>query len=142
MRRRTSVRSTPGETCHIIGGGPIPVDLARELSEDAFRKGVLRDGTDIHTVQHIGRYCPVELRTALDLGPVPDFTGRQCAECGVRWGLEYDHITPIEHDGVTSDDNVQALCWADHQDKTACDRRAGTTRAGRQQPPPSEAEPP
>ena len=131
----------PGEPCHIIGGGPIPVDLARQLSEDAFLKVVLHDGTDIRTVQHIGRYCPVELRTALDLGPVPAFTGRQCAECGVRWGLEYDHITPIERDGVTSYDNIQALCWADHRDKTDRDRRAGTAGTDRPDPPPV-AEPP
>ena len=132
----------PGEPCHIIGGGPIPVDLAKELSQDAFLKAVLHDGTNIHTVKHIGRYCPVELRTALDLGPVPQFTGRQCAECGVRWGLQYDHIDPIDHDGVTSYDNIQALCWADHADKTERDRRAGLIGKKRRERPPPAPSPP
>lgn len=126
----------PGEPCHIIGGGPIPVDLAKELSRDAFVKGVLHDGTAIHTVKHLGRHMPVELRTALDLGPVPDFTGRSCRECGSRWGLEYDHIDPVENQGPTSYDNLQALCWADHRAKTERDRKAGLIgNRGRRSPP-------
>ena len=132
----------PGEPCHIIGGGPIPVALAQELGRDAFLKVVLHDGTAIHTVKHVGRYCPVELRTALDLGPVPEFTGRQCAECGVRWGLQYDHIDPIENDGVTSYDNIQALCWADHHDKTERDRQAGLIGNRRRDRPPPPGPPP
>ncbi len=40
----------PGEACHIIGGGPLPVDLARQLGKDAFLKAVLHDGVAIHTV--------------------------------------------------------------------------------------------
>ena len=99
----------PDEVCHIIGGGPVPVDLAQELTKDAFLKAVLYGGTDIHTVKHFGRYYPAELRTALDLGPVPQFTGRQCSECGVRWGLEYDHIDPVDNQGPTSYDNIQAF---------------------------------
>ncbi|HET6965829.1 MAG TPA: HNH endonuclease signature motif containing protein [Acidimicrobiales bacterium] len=59
------------------------------------------------------------------LGPVPEFTGRQCSRCGARWGLQYDHIDPVDHQGVTSYDNIQALCWADHHIKTEEDRRAG-----------------
>lgn len=115
----------PGEVCHIIDGGPVPVDLAKELTRDAFIKAVLHDGTRIDTVRHFGRYLPVELRTALDLGPVPGFTGRQCARCGSRWGLEYDHIEPVVRHGLTSYDNIQALCWSDHRAKTEQDRRAG-----------------
>ena len=115
----------PGEVCHIIGGGPIPVDRARQLTEDAFLKAVLYDGVKIDTVKHFGRHLPAELKTALDLGPVPAFTGRQCSECGSRWGLEYDHIDPVGHHGPTSYDNIQALCWADHRAKTERDRRAG-----------------
>ncbi|HET6965212.1 MAG TPA: HNH endonuclease signature motif containing protein [Acidimicrobiales bacterium] len=115
----------PGEVCQIIDGGPIPVDLARELSKDAFLKAVLHDGTNIHTVKHFGRYYPVELRTALDLGPVPAFTGRQCSECGARWGLQYDHVDPVDNHGPTSYDNIQALCWTDHRIKTKRDREAG-----------------
>jgi Domain of unknown function (DUF222) len=62
-----------GETCHIVGGGPIPVSLAKDLGRDAFLKGVLHTGTQIHTIAHFGRKCPAVLRTALELGAPPDF---------------------------------------------------------------------
>jgi hypothetical protein len=115
----------PGEVCQVIGGGPVPVELAHELGKDAFLKAVLHDGVEIHTIKHFGRHFPAELRTALDLGPVPAFTGAQCAQCGSRFGLEYDHVNPVANNGETSLSNVQALCWDDHQAKTERDRQAG-----------------
>jgi hypothetical protein len=115
----------PGEACHIIDGGPIPVELAKELGRDAFLAAALHDGLNIHTVKRFGRYLPVELRTALDLGPVPQFTGRRCADCGSRWGLEYDHVDPVANDGLTSYDNIEARCWSCHHSKTERDRQAG-----------------
>ncbi|MGH9110430.1 MAG: HNH endonuclease, partial [Acidimicrobiales bacterium] len=114
-----------GEPCHIVDGGPIPVRLAKELAQDAFVKAVLHDGVAIHTVKHFGRYLPVELRTALDLGPVPRFTGARCADCGRRFGLEYDHVDPLANHGPTAYANLEARCWADHQAKTMRDRRSG-----------------
>jgi hypothetical protein len=30
--------------CHLIDGGPLPVELAKELSKDAFLKTALHDG--------------------------------------------------------------------------------------------------
>jgi hypothetical protein len=115
----------PGEVCQLIGGGPVPVELAHELGKDAFLKAVLHDGVAVHTIKHFGRHLPAELRTALDLGPVPAFTGAQCGDCGSRFGLEYDHINPVANKGETSFSNVQALCWGDHQAKTERDRQAG-----------------
>ncbi len=115
----------PGEVCQVIGGGPVPVELAHEIGKDAFLKAVLHDGVAIHTIKHLGRHFPAELRTALDLGPVPAFTGAKCGECGSRFGLEYDHVNPVANKGETSLSNVQALCWDDHQAKTERDRRAG-----------------
>jgi hypothetical protein len=50
----------PGEVCQVIGGGPIPVELARELGKDAFLKAVLHDGVALHTVKHFGRHFPAE----------------------------------------------------------------------------------
>jgi hypothetical protein len=114
-----------GEVCQVIGGGPVPVELAQELGKDAFLKAVLHDGAEVHTIKHFGRHFPAELRTALDLGPVPAFTGAQCVECGSRFGLEYDHVNPVANQGETSMANVQALCWGDHQAKTERDRQAG-----------------
>ena len=114
-----------GEVCQVIGGGPVPVELAHDLGKDAFLKAVLHDGVAVHTIKHFGRHFPAELRTALDLGPVPAFTGAQCGDCGSRFGLEYDHINPVANKGPTSYGNVQALCWDDHKAKTERDRQAG-----------------
>ncbi len=115
----------PGETCHIIGGGPIPVKVAKELAQDAFVKAVLHDGINIHIIKHLGRHLPAPLRTALDLGPVPEFTGRECTDCGSRWGLQYDHVNPVANQGPTEYTNLKARCYKDHQIKTEKDRQAG-----------------
>ncbi len=114
-----------GEACHIVDGGPIPVEVARDLAKDAFLKAVLHDGVAIHTVKHFGRHRPAELRTALDLGPVPDFSGAQCADCGGRFGLQYDHVDPVANGGPTEYSNLKARCWRDHKEKTDRDRKAG-----------------
>ncbi len=118
----------PGEVCHIVGGGPIPVEVARELSRDAFVKAALHDGTNIHTIKHFGRYLNATLRTALDLGPVPEFTGRTCVDCSGGWGLQYDHVDPVAHQGPTEYANLKPRCWKDHQAKTERDRQAGLLR--------------
>jgi hypothetical protein len=117
----------PGEACHIVGAGPIPVSLAKELSADAFVKAVLHDGVAIHTVAHFGRHIPAALRTALELGAPPDFGGVTCAQagCGRRYGLEWDHLDPVAHNGATSFDNLEPKCRGDHARKTAADRAAG-----------------
>jgi hypothetical protein len=113
-----------GEVCHIVGGGPIPVAVAHELGADAFVKAVLHDGVHIHTVKHVGRYLPAALRTALDLGPVPAFSGRACVDCGSRWHQEYDHVDPVANNGLTEYANLESRCWKCHQAKTERDRRA------------------
>jgi hypothetical protein len=119
-----------GEPCHIIGGGPIPVSLARELGRDAFLKAVLHDGTEIHTIAHFGRRYPAVLRTALELGGPPDFDGNVCAApgCDRRYHLQHDHIDPVANGGLTSYANNQLLCPPDHRLKTEHDRKAGLLR--------------
>jgi hypothetical protein len=116
-----------GEPCHIIGGGPIPVSLAKELGQDAFLKAVLHTGTEIHTVAHFGRRIPAVLRTALHLGAPPDFNGTVCAApgCDRCYHLQWDHIDPVANGGPTSYLNQQPLCPPDHRIKTARDRKAG-----------------
>jgi hypothetical protein len=128
-----------GEQCHLIGGGPIPVPLAREMTKDAFLKAVLHDGVDIHTVKHFGRHIPAEVRTALELGLLPDLDGAVCSEegCDRRYGLEWDHENPVANGGETSHANLHAKCAPHHWDKTERDRRAGKHR-GR----PHDARPP
>ena len=114
-----------GEPCHLIGGGPIPVEIAKELTSDAFLKVVLHDGVEIQRVHHAGRRYTAELRTALDIGPVPAFDGRSCVDCQRTWGLEYDHHDPIANTGPTSYANVKARCRPCHAAKTEHDRAAG-----------------
>ena len=116
-----------GEACHIVGGGPIPVEVARELGKDAFVKCVLHDGVAIHTVAHYGRYMKAELRTALELGEPPEFNGVVCADegCDRRYGLEWDHVDPVANNGPTSYANLKPRCWPGHQAKTERDRQAG-----------------
>ena len=117
----------PGEPCHIVGGGPIPVSVARRLGQDAFLKVVTHAGGRIDTVAHYGRHIPAELRTALELGPPPTFDGVDCVEagCGRRYGLEWDHVDPVANHGPTSFDNLRPRCWPHHRAKTARDRAAG-----------------
>jgi HNH endonuclease len=119
-----------GEPCHIIGGGPIPVSLARQLGQDAFLKAVLHDGTAIHTIAHFGRRYPAVLRTALMLGGPPAFEGRICSEpgCDRRHHLERDHIDPCANGGKTTYENLASPCWPHHRFKTERDRKAGLLR--------------
>ncbi len=133
----------PGELSHIIGGGPIPVRVARELAKDAFLKVVLHDGVNIHTVVHFGRRRPAELNTALELGGPPGFDGVTCCElgCDRKYGLEWDHVDPVANHGPTSAENLQPRCWPHHQDKTARDRAAGLLN-GKRKRSPKEREPP
>jgi Domain of unknown function (DUF222)/HNH endonuclease len=120
-----------GEQCQVVGGGPVPVSVARELIDDAFLKVVLHDGVEIRTVAHVGRHIPAELRTALELGPLPELDGVACIErgCDRRYGLEWDHVDPVAHGGLTAADNLEPRCRPHHREKTDRDRRAGLLRA-------------
>jgi hypothetical protein len=123
----------PGDACHIVGGGPIPVTLARELARDAFLKVVLHDGVAIHTVAHLGRRISAEVRTALELGGLPDLDGIVCIEegCDRRYHLEWDHRDPLANGGPTSYENLEPRCKAHHWEKTERDRKAGLLNGGR-----------
>ena len=119
-------KALPGEPCHVLGGGPVPVTVAQELGHDAFLKAVVHDGVAIRTVRHFGRHIPAELRTALDLGAPPGFDGVECADdCGRRYGLEWDHVDPVANGGPTSYDNLRPRCWSCHRAKTERDGKAG-----------------
>jgi hypothetical protein len=117
-------------TCHLVGGGPVPVSVARQRAEEAFVKGVIHDGVRIETVRHIGRYIPAELRTALELGDPPGFDGLGCVDCGKRHGIERDHVDPVANGGPTSRDNMAGRCYECHQRKTEQDRQAGLLGGG------------
>ncbi len=114
-----------GEPCHIVGGGPIPASVARELAKDAFLKAVLHDGVNIHTVAHFGRHRPAVLQTALDLGAPPEFEGTSCTDCDRKYYLEWDHVDPRANGGLTSYANLTGRCDSCHDAKTERDRKAG-----------------
>ncbi len=119
-----------GEQCHIIGGGPIPVAVVREIAKDAFLKVAFHDGVEVRKVTHLGRHRPAELQTALELGAPPDFAGVTCCEAGCdrRYGLEWDHVDPVANEGPTSFENLAARCYPHHREKTDRDRAAGLLR--------------
>jgi hypothetical protein len=125
-----------GSLSHIVGGGPVPVDVVREVAKDAFLKVVFHDGVNVHTVTHVGRYMPAELRTALELGGPPDFDGIACSECGNRFRLQWDHVTPVCAGGVTSFENDDPKCWVCHARKSDAERAAGVYGRGRPPDPP------
>jgi hypothetical protein len=124
----------PGEVCHIVGGGPVPVHVVREIARDAFLKVAFHDGVAIHTIAHYGRHMRAELRTALELGEPPRFAGVTCIEAGCerRQGLEWDHVDPHSNGGPTSADNLQPRCWPHHQRKTRADLQAGLIKWAKQ----------
>lgn len=130
-----------GERCHIVGVGPIPVAVARQMMADAFLKAAVIDGTEILKIRHFSRYRPAELQTALDLGPAPELNGAVCTEgCGRRMGLQWDHLDPLANGGPTELRNLGPKCVPDHIKKTERDRAAGLLNRGRRRPrPPSPA---
>ena len=118
-------------SAHIVGGGPVPVSVARRLAERAFVKAVVHDGVRIETVAHLGRTIPAELRTALELGDPPAFEGLRCIDCGTSHGVERDHVNPVANGGLTAYDNMAGRCWECHEKKTEADRQAGLLGGGK-----------
>ncbi len=104
----------PGEVCEIPGIGPIPVEVARSLAVDSVLSVLLTDGVDVTTVAHTGRTIPASVRRALiERDPVCVVPG-----CGLREGLEIDHIDPFGNGGQTRLDNLARLCRWHHYLKT------------------------
>jgi hypothetical protein len=126
------------EVSHIVGGGPVPVSTIRALAEDAFLKVVLHDGVKIHTVKHFGRHIPAELRTALELGPVPEFDGVACSQkaCDRRYDLDWHHRNPVANGGESSFENLEPDCGPHHWEETERQRRAGLLGPRRAKSPP------
>jgi len=124
------------ELCHVVGGGPVPVDVVRAAAVDAFVKVVVRDGTKVDTIVHYGRHIPALLRSVLELGDPERLDGAVCVEtgCDRRHDLEWDHDDPVANHGLTSYENLKPRCKPDHWTKTERDRKAGKLGAGRAPP--------
>jgi hypothetical protein len=104
----------PGELCELDGHGPIPVPLATALAVDSFLSVVFTEAGDIRAVSHRGRTINQKLRTALA------FRDRTCVVpgCAMPYGLEIDHVRPMEFGGPTTLDNLALLCTHHHRLKT------------------------
>jgi hypothetical protein len=103
-----------GETSHIAGIGPVPVSVVRDWMSDAFLAAVVRDGTEITAVTHLGRRPTARQRTALQA------RGIRCTRtgCGRTDGLELDHRIDWHKTRHTRVDELDWLCSFDHALKT------------------------
>jgi hypothetical protein len=105
----------PGECCEIPGVGPVPVATARNLLGDSWLRLVVRDGVDVTSVTHLGRYVGAQLQSALEVrDPFCVVPG-----CGQSRLLENDHwqVTVADH-GETKLSNLVRICRAHHRLKT------------------------
>jgi hypothetical protein len=100
-----------GEQCEIPGIGPIPVSVARKLSEDAFLKVLVTKGVEIVAVAHGGRSIPAHLRTALEVRDPKCIVPR----CDVRRGLQIDHRNTFGRTRLTIADCARLCPWHHHQ---------------------------
>jgi uncharacterized protein DUF222 len=105
-----------GERCEIPGIGPIPVTLARQLSEDCILKVLLTKGVDVLAVAHGGYTIPAHLRTALDV------RDPKCIVPGCDAGrrLQKDHRNTFGRTQVTKLEDLAHLCPYHHYLKTFC----------------------
>lgn len=106
--------TTSGETCHIEGLGPIPVEVAQQLLSDAFIAAVIKDGTTIGKVTHLGRGLNAHQRTAIETG------GLRCTNiaCNHTIAIQIDHRTPYATNPITHLANQDPLCPQCHRQKT------------------------
>jgi uncharacterized membrane protein YgcG len=105
------------QPCELVGHGPIPADLAREVATDAVWKRLVHDPLSGTVLDH-GRttYRPptgladhVRARDVCCRSPI-------CRRRALDGHL--DHITPYP-DGPTNDKNLHACCGHDHRMKHA-----------------------
>ena len=105
-----------GETCEIPGVGPIPVSVARYMSQDAILKVLITKGVDVVTVAHAGYTIPAHLRSALDVrDPKCIVPG-----CDAHRRLQRDHRNTFSRTGVTKLADLARLCRFHHYLKTFC----------------------
>jgi hypothetical protein len=105
-----------GERCEIPGIGPIPVTLARQLSEDCILNVLLTSGVHVMAVAHGGYTIPAHVRTALDVrDPKCIVPG-----CDARRRLQKDHRNSFGRTHVTKLEDLAHLCPFHHYLKTFC----------------------
>lgn len=103
-----------GERCEIPGVGPIPVSVARAMSQDAILKVLVTKGVDVVTVAHAGYTIPAHLRSALEVrDPTCIVPG-----CDIDRKLEIDHRNSFSRTRVTKLEDLGRLCRWHHYQKT------------------------
>lgn len=113
-------RVEPGETCEILGQGPIPVEVCHQIMGDAFLRGVLVDGTEVTRVESFGRHITTEQRVALTVEAFLEHGDLVCSVDGCdRPDIDWDHLHEYAHRGATATWNLNPLCRGHHRDKTA-----------------------
>ena len=103
------------ERCDIVGVGPVPVSLVRDLGNDCWLKCILTNGVDVLAVSHGGRNIPAHVRTALEA------RDHECVVpgCHTRDRLEIDHWQVAYHEGGPTElCNLARICGHHHGDKT------------------------
>ena len=110
--RRGSVRGD--EVCEIVGLGPIPVSVARELLGDAVLKLVIAKGVDVMNVTHLGRSATVAQQVALW------WRSAACTVLGCprTQRLQNDHRLEWVNTKRTRVDELDPLCKHHHDLKT------------------------
>jgi hypothetical protein len=104
----------PGERCEIAGVGPVPLSTVEYLFPNAWLKIMIEKGVDVLSITHLGRGTPAHLETAVRKRQ------RFCAVpgCGIDYGLQCDHIVPVNENGPTELANLVLLCHRHHYLKT------------------------
>jgi hypothetical protein len=104
-----------GETCDIVGIGPVPLSVVHQVLEhDPFIAVVITEGTEIRSVTHLGRHATARMRTCLEWA----HHGCSVLGCPNTGRLELDHREDWAHTLHTRLDQLDWLCHTHHQQKT------------------------
>jgi hypothetical protein len=105
------------QPCELVGHGPIPADLAREIAADAVLKRLVYDPLSGAVLDH-GRTTYRPPAGLADFVRARDVCCRSpiCRRRALDGHL--DHVTPYP-DGPTNDKNLHACCGHDHRMKHA-----------------------
>jgi hypothetical protein len=101
------------ETCEIVGAGPVPVRVARELLGESILKLVITKGVDVVNVVHLGRGPTAAQKIAL-LWSSPKCSNIECS----RMRVEADHNPPWVETKHTVLGELEHLCDFDHDLET------------------------
>ena len=91
----------------------IQVMLERELKDPCEKKR----GTQKNNASRRGQIVAGPKGRSISAAVKREVYDGKCNHCGVRYGLEYDHIKKFSHGGKSSADNLQMLCRSCNQRK-------------------------